>query len=105
MLDRIENAIRKLLGSGLFFTVVLKFANVIGRYVFEDSMLGADGVRAMAAMTLLGTADICPSSANAAIGYITKENKVLKLESLSTNILQYPTFHTIIFTSGAQWCG
>lgn len=51
-------AVRWLLAAGFVFAVGLNFANVIGRYVFGQSMIGADEVQIyiMVAMAFLGAA-------------------------------------------------
>ena len=57
-LDRLMTAIRWLLAAGFVLAVALNFANVIGRYLFGRSMIGADEVQIyiMVAMTFLGAA-------------------------------------------------
>jgi TRAP-type C4-dicarboxylate transport system permease small subunit len=57
-LDRLVTAIRWLLAAAFVLAVALNFANVIGRYVFGRSMLGADEIQIyiMVAMTFLGAA-------------------------------------------------
>jgi len=57
-LDRLMTAIRWLLAAAFVLAVALNFANVIGRYVFGRSMLGADEIQIyiMVAMTFLGAA-------------------------------------------------
>jgi TRAP-type C4-dicarboxylate transport system permease small subunit len=57
-LERLTTAIRWLLAAAFVLAVALNFANVIGRYAFGRSMLGADDVQIyiMVAMTFLGAA-------------------------------------------------
>jgi TRAP-type C4-dicarboxylate transport system permease small subunit len=57
-LERLTAATRWLLAAAFVLAVALNFANVIGRYAFGRSMLGADEVQIyiMVAMTFLGAA-------------------------------------------------
>ncbi len=56
--DRIARIIEVTLALAFIFAVVLNFANVLGRYIFGISLLGADEVQIfiMIAMTFLGAA-------------------------------------------------
>lgn len=62
-----------ILGLGLILTIVLNFTNVIGRYVFNKSILGAEEVQVFALiwMAFLGTA------------VVTWRNMHLRMDALS----------------------
>ena len=57
-LDRIARIIEVMLALAFIFTILLNFTNVLGRYIFGVSLLGADEVQIfiMIAMTFLGAA-------------------------------------------------
>ena len=56
--DRVARVIELALAVAFIFTVLLNFANVVGRYVFGISLLGADEVQVfiMVGMTFIGAA-------------------------------------------------
>src|SRR3954454_7071682 len=58
VLDRTARIIEVTLALAFIFAVLLNFANVLGRYLFGISLLGADEVQVfiMVAMTFLGAA-------------------------------------------------
>jgi TRAP-type C4-dicarboxylate transport system permease small subunit len=56
LLDRTARAIELILAVAFIFAVLLNFANAVGRYLFDFSLLGSDEIEVfiMVAMTFLG---------------------------------------------------
>ena len=71
-LDRGAQAIELLLALAFILAVLLNFANVVGRYLFDFSLLGADEVQVfiMVAMTFLGAV------------VVTRRNQHLRMDVL-----------------------
>jgi len=72
VLDRIARIIEVTLALAFIFAVLLNFANVLGRYLFGISLLGADEVEVfiMVAMTFLGAV------------VVTRRNQHLRMDVL-----------------------
>ncbi len=58
--DRISNTIERILALGFIVAVALNFANVLGRYLFDRSITGADEVQiyVMVCMAFLGAVTV-----------------------------------------------
>ncbi|MEA2969233.1 MAG: TRAP-type transport system small permease protein, partial [Alphaproteobacteria bacterium] len=81
--DRIARIIEVTLALAFIFAVLLNFANVLGRYIFGISLLGADEVQIfiMIGMTFLGAA------------VVTRRNMHLRMDVL---VRFFPTFIQVL---------
>lgn len=72
LLDRIARVIEVFLALAFMFAVVLNFANVVGRYLFDFSLLGSDEIQVfvMVGMTFLGAV------------VVTRRNQHLRMDVL-----------------------